>query len=126
MPRALKTCSTPGCPELVPTGRCTGCSAAAETRRGTAHQRGYDRRHERHFRRRVLAKDPLCVCDNTDHGHGPTCLRPSTVADHHPLSRRELVDAGHNPNNPDHGRGLCKPCHDRHTSTAQPGGWNAR
>ena len=126
MPRALKTCSTPRCPELVPigTGRCDGCVAQAEQQRGTARQRGYDAKHERTFRAKVLRRDPLCVCEDQDHDHGRQCLRASTVADHHPLSRRELVDAGQNPNDPKHGRGLCKGCHDRHTAEAQPGGWH--
>ena len=124
MPHALKTCSTPGCPELVTSGRCPHCHAQAEQQRGTAAERGYDAKHRRIFRTRVLRKNPLCVCTDQDHDHGAQCLRASTVADHHPLSRRELVDAGLNPNNPDRGRGLCKPCHDRHTSQAQPGGWH--
>ncbi|MGW1057609.1 hypothetical protein [Micromonospora rubida] len=126
MPRALKTCSTPGCPELVRTGRCPTCQANAEARRGTARQRGYDRQHETRFRAKVLRRNPLCVCETTGHHHGAQCLRPSSVADHHPLSRRELVDAGLDPNDPRHGRGLCEGCHNRHTSEAQPGGWNAR
>jgi 5-methylcytosine-specific restriction protein A len=49
----------------------------------------------------------------------------ATVADHYPLSRKELIDAGLDPNDPQHGRGLCKPCHDRETAQNQPGGWNA-
>lgn len=124
--RALKVCSTRGCPELVQSGRCPTCQANAEQRRGTAAQRGYDSKHRSTFRRNVLRKNPLCVCEDQGHDHGTQCLRPSTVADHHPLSRKELVDAGLNPNDPAHGRGLCKGCHDRHTSEAQPGGWNAR
>ena len=126
MPRALKTCSTPGCPELVTTGRCPDCRAKAETQRGTAAQRGYDSRHRRAFRTAVLRRDPLCVCTNQAHGHGPACLRPSRHADHHPRSRRELETAGLNPNDPQHGRGLCGTCHSKHTSAEQPGGWNAR
>lgn len=126
MAQALKVCSTKGCPELVAEGRCPTCRANAEQERGTAAQRGYDQKHRRVFRARVLRKNPLCVCTDQGHNHGAQCLRPSTVADHHPLSRKELVDAGLNPNDPRHGRGLCKGCHDRHTSEAQPGGWNAR
>lgn len=126
MPRALKTCPTPGCPELVPAGRCTACAAKAEARRGTARQRGYDGTHERRFRTGVLRRDPLCVCEDQAHDHGTQCLRPSIHADHHPRSRRELADAGLDPNDPHHGRGLCPSCHSKHTATAQPGGWNAR
>ncbi|GAB3817710.1 hypothetical protein [Micromonospora zhanjiangensis] len=124
MPRALKPCSTPGCPELVRTGRCSTCTGQAEQQRGTAAQRGYGARHRRRFRTRVLQRNPLCVCVDTSHDHGTQCLRPSTVADHHPRSRRELEAAGLDPNDPAYGRGLCKGCHDRHTAAAQPGGWN--
>jgi 5-methylcytosine-specific restriction protein A len=49
----------------------------------------------------------------------------ATVADHYPLTRKELVERGMDPNNPDAGRGLCKPCHDRYTAISSPGGWNA-
>lgn len=133
MARALKVCPCTGCPahdgscpELVTSGRCTGCARTADRARGTRQQRGYGAAHVNRFRRGVLRKNPLCVCTDQGHGHGPRCLAPSTVADHWPLSRRELVDAGLDPNDPAHGRGLCKPCHDRHTATAQPGGWNNR
>ncbi|ROT29675.1 holin [Micromonospora sp. HM5-17] len=125
MPRALKICSQPGCPELTASGRCAAHTRDADQRRGTRHQRGYGRAHERRFRTGVLRRDPLCVCTDTSHGHGPACLRPSTVADHWPRDRRELVRLGLDPDDPQYGRGLCKPCHDRHTAQAQPGGWHA-
>ena len=126
MPRALRVCSRPGCPNLTPSGRCGTHRHEADQARGSRQQRGYGPAHINRFRPGVLRRDPLCVCVDQAHNHGPLCLAPSTVADHWPLSRREQVDAGLDPNNPDNGRGLCKPCHDTHTSTAQPGGWNAR
>lgn len=126
MPRALKPCSRPGCPELVASGRCTTCQGQADKRRGTRQERGYGKAHTNRFRPGVLRRHPLCVCEDQDHGHGPRCLAPSTVADHYPRSRRELVATGLDPNDPKHGRGLCKPCHDRHTAEAQPGGFLAR
>lgn len=126
MPRALKTCPVPGCPELVTSGRCANHEQQADRRRGTRHQRGYSKAHTNRFRPGVLKRNPLCVCTDQTHGHGTECLRPSTVADHWPLSKRELQVQGMDDNDPEHGRGLCKPCHDRHTSTAQPGGWNVR
>ncbi|TDE02854.1 hypothetical protein E1269_21390 [Jiangella asiatica] len=65
----------------------------------------------------------MCTeCDD----HATPCSRPSTDADHHPLSRRELIAAGLNPDDPKHGRGLCSLCHKRSTAKHQPGGWNAR
>jgi 5-methylcytosine-specific restriction protein A len=131
--RALKVCPCTGCtahdnscPELVATGRCQRCNQAAEQRRGSANARGYGRAHRLGFRAQVLRDQPLCVCTDEQHGHGPKCLIPSRVADHHPLSRRELEQAGLNPNDPKHGRGLCDSCHNKHTADAQPGGWNAR
>jgi 5-methylcytosine-specific restriction protein A len=125
MPRAMKTCSTPRCPNLVTAGRCATCTTAAEQARGNATSRGYGGRHRRHFRRGVLRRDPLCVCVDQAHGHGPQCLVPSTVADHWPHDRRELVRLGLDPDDPQHGRGLCATCHNQHTSRAQPGGWHA-
>lgn len=117
MARAMKVCSTPGCAEIVKTGRCTGCDANAERARGTAAERGYTRGHQT-FRAAVLRRDPICVI--------PDCYLPSKHADHHPRDRRELVALGLNPNDPQYGRGLCHGHHSKHTSEAQPGGWNAR
>lgn len=125
MPRALRPCTAPGCPNLTKRGRCQGCQAQAERARGTARQRGYDGRHERIFRAGVLRRDPLCVCTDQGHGHGPRCLRPSRVADHWPLSRRELVARGLDPYDPAHGRGLCSVCDPKQTARRQPGGWAA-
>jgi 5-methylcytosine-specific restriction protein A len=115
--RASKVCSTPGCPNIVDHGRCPDCTAKAETRRGTARQRGYDERHARRFRRAVLARDPICKLCHTDW---------SKHADHWPLSRRDLELRGLDPNDPQHGRGLCARCHSSETAALQPGGWNAR
>lgn len=122
---AWTVCSTPGCPEYARRGRCDGCRRKAEQRRGTARQRGYDTRHETRFRRAVLARDPACVCAETGHGHGDPCGQPSQHADHHPLSRRELVEQGLDPNDSRHGRGLCQRCHAKETARHQPGGWAA-
>lgn len=126
MPRAMRVCSRSGCPELTTGGRCATCQTAADQQRGTAAQRGYGAAHRRRFRAGVLRRDPLCVCDDQAHGHEPQCLIPSTVADHHPRDRRELVRLGLDPDDSQYGRGLCKGCHDRHTATEQPGGWHAR
>jgi len=115
---AMRVCPTPGCPSRVTTsGQCARCRAAAEQRRGTPHQRGYGTVHRHRFRAGVLARDPTCVLCKA---------APSTVADHWPLSRRELVAQGLDADDDQYGRGLCKRCHDRHTAAAQPGGWNAR
>jgi len=125
MPRAQKTCSTPSCPEIVASGRCEDCKRDAERQRGTASQRGYGHKHRTGFRAAVLRRDPICRCtdDHRDHCGG---LAASTVADHHPHSRRDLVALGLDPNNPNHGRGLCTTCHGWWTSQERPGGWHAR
>ena len=112
-----KPCTQPGCPVLVPAGqgRCEGCEKAAEARRGSSWQRGYDRRHQA-WRRAVLARDRWCV----------VCGDTATEADHWPRSRRELVAAGLSPVDPSCGRGLCKRCHSRATAMFSPGGWAER
>lgn len=126
MPRASTVCPTTGCPNITVGGRCPACKAKADRLRGTATERGYTGRGHRAFHRAVLRRDPRCVCDDTSHGHGVPCWQPSTDADHHPVSRRDLVAAGLNPNDPRRGRGLCGTCHDKATAANQPGGWNNR
>lgn len=113
-----RVCSTPGCPNIH-----DGATSRCPTHEGQAKRthwektRAYSTKGHRQFRAHVLRRDPICVlCE----------LRESTVADHHPRSRRELEALGLNPNNPDYGRGLCVPCHNAETAAHQPGGWNAR
>ncbi|MCG6499450.1 holin [Kitasatospora sp. A2-31] len=124
--RALTVCTVAGCPELTPGGRCPTHQAEAERARGTRTQRGYGQQHRIRFRPGVLQRDPLCVCTEQGHGHGQPCGQPSQHADHWPLSRRELVAAGDDPDDPRHGRGLCHRCHSRETALHQPGGWADR
>lgn len=112
-------CSQPGCPTYVPQGqsRCDEHSRHADRRRGTAAERGYTGRGHKGFRALVLERDPICVICR---------LATATVADHYPVSRRDLVESGADPNDPVHGRGLCSSCHGRETAKHQPGGWNSR
>lgn len=123
-PKRLRVCSVPRCPEYTRNGKCEKHRREAEQARGSARDRGYDRDHERLFRRPVLQRDPTCVCTDEHHGHGTPCGQPSRHADHHPHSRRDLQAQGLNPNNPKYGRGLCGPCHSSETAQHQPGGWN--
>lgn len=123
---AGRVCPVAGCPTITTGGRCDTHQRDADLARGTATQRGYTSRGHQRFRRTVLRRDPACVCTDMNHGHPALCGARSTVADHWPRSRRQLVDAGANPDDPAHGRGLCKPCHDRRTAADQPGGWNTR
>lgn len=117
--KALSVCSRPGCSELSAGGRCAKCRREADQARGNRHERGYGYDHETRFRAGTLAKDPVCVLCRS---------APSTVADHHPLDRRELVARDMDPNDPAHGRGLCASCHGKATQAnlGQRGGWNAR
>ncbi|MDX3748719.1 holin [Streptomyces sp. AK08-02] len=123
--RGWRVCSVSGCPEYTQQGKCNAHRAEADQRRGSARQRGYDHEHETRFREPVLKRDPTCVCGVEAHGHGSPCGQPSRHADHHPLDRRALTAAGLDPNDPQHGRGLCGPCHSSHTAREQPGGWHA-
>lgn len=115
MPRAMKACPVPGCATPTAGGRCPEHHKAADLGRGTAAERGYTSAGHRRFRRHVLRRDPLCVL----------CGRVATIADHWPTSRRDLLALGLDPDDPQRGRGLCKPCHDRETARHQPGGWAA-
>jgi 5-methylcytosine-specific restriction protein A len=124
----------PPCPLFVTTPGAYQCDdhtrsrrQASDRTRGTFRQRGYGPLHGASFRAGVLARDPTCVCvDCPEHGGG-RCLRESSIADHWPLSRRQLAATpGADPDDPVHGRGLCKVCHDRSTAREQPGGWNRR
>ncbi|MEU4570849.1 hypothetical protein [Micromonospora sp. NPDC023956] len=116
MRRALKVCSQPGCPDLTDTGRCTDHRRQAEQARGTSSQRGYGSRWARR-RADYLRRNPTCALDG----------ERATVADHWPVSRRDLVAQGVTDPDADHRlRPLCAPCHGRQTAEHQPGGFNAR
>lgn len=118
--RALTTCTQPGCPVLTDAGRCHQHRREADTARGTATQRGYTGRSHQRFRRAVLRRDRICVLCAAEHR-----TTPATVADHFPRSRRELLAADLDPDDPRYGRGLCEAHHNRETAQHQPGGWNA-
>ncbi|RZE73308.1 hypothetical protein C0R02_27625 [Streptomyces albidoflavus] len=72
----------------------------------------------------------MCRCDQDCQRAGRPlhaagdCDELSTVADHWPRTRRQLVTDGEDPNDPAHGRGLCEGCHNRHTARSSPGGWH--
>jgi 5-methylcytosine-specific restriction protein A len=113
--RPKPPCSRPGCEHSKP---CPIHTKQANRQRGSASQRGYGQQHRDRFRRGVLDRDPVCVlCHQA----------PATVADHHPTSRRDLAARGLDPDDPQHGRGLCASCHGKVTQAnpQQRGGWNA-
>lgn len=114
MPRRTpKPCTTPGCPNLTPTGRCPECRAAAENRRQSGAAK-YGTRHRTAFRPAVLAKNAGRCID---------CDAPATIADHSPRDRDELQRLGLDPDDPQYGEPRCKPCHDRRTALTKPAGF---
>lgn len=101
--RAQKVCSLPGCPNLTQAGRCGSCSTAAERYRGTAAERGYDKRW-RLFRAEFLFENPFC----SEAG----CFSLATDVDH--------IDGlgPHGPRgyDPDNCQGFCHPHHSQKTA----------
>lgn len=126
MPRALRVCSVPGCPNLCSGGRCDQCRAQAERdRAGHKLRGGGNDARWRARRHQCLVRDPLCVCADDGHGHdGRECIRPSAVADHSPRTKRELIDQGvRDPDALEFLQGKCKSCHDRISARDSPGGF---
>lgn len=113
--RPQQPCTSPGCPRKTRTGRCDTC----RTQKRTAYRRRNRRQHDYGprwpaFRLNYLLANPRCVI----------CARLSTVPDHWPVSRRDLLAGGIlDPDQDQYVRPLCKPCHDRQTAIHQPGGW---
>lgn len=112
----MKVCNIPGCPNLFngKGGRCNEHQRQARAAR--TDNKVYSSKGHRNFRATVLARDPICVTSG--------CIQWATVADHYPQTRRELVEQGLNPNDPQYGRGLCAPHHNQWTAQTSPGGWN--
>lgn len=129
MPRAGKICSVAGCPEIVHgSGQCDAHKkAASKSRGGYATRGGGNQTQWRRARARCLRRDLFCVCPDEQHGHGPQCMAPATVADHYPDTKAELVQLGVTDVDALHRlRGLCASCHSKHTAATTPGGWNRR
>ncbi|NDK31192.1 holin [Nesterenkonia sp. Hz 6-5] len=110
---AARVCSTPRCPNLTGIngepqtgGRCGDCKARADRARRPDGNPYTTTGHHR-FRDEVLARDPICTLCRAAR---------STVADHYPMERVDLIANALDPNDPSHGRGLCKLCHDKHTA----------
>lgn len=106
MPRAPKTCSTPGCTALTHNGsRC----AAHPRRSGRFQQRPGTPRTAttewKKLRAAVLRRDPMCQIRRPG-----ICQGASVIADH-----IKCRAAGGN-NDMSNLRGACRPCSDWHTS----------
>lgn len=104
--RARRPCSATECGNwAVDRGLCAGHARAREDDRGSASDRGYGARW-RAIRERFLAENPWCL----------DCGRAAEVADHAPISRRELVAAGDpDPDDPSHLEPRCTSCHNSRT-----------
>ena len=123
---AMHNCPKAGCPNLTKEqGQCPACRAQADRAR-RPDGNPYATAGHKAFRAEVLARDPYCVCRGECEHHVGQCGKPSTVADHDPVERRDLVDQGLDPNDPKYGRGKCKHCHDARTARTSKGGWNNR
>ena len=105
---ARTVCAEPGCPTVVDRGRCD------QHRRGD--QRGprfrYGGRRWRRIRAQFLAANPACL----------DCGGSATVADHAPVSRRELIARGEaHPDAHRHLQPRCASCHSRRTVAVDGG-----
>jgi 5-methylcytosine-specific restriction protein A len=110
--KAMRPCVRNGCGKkaLPKLGTCrahTQQVRAHSDRKREGTRGSYSHKAWRECRAVVLDVNPWCVL----------CGHLATVADHHPIKRRDLVAQGLDPNDPDRCRSLCKPCHDRHTGT---------
>ncbi|KFI51709.1 hypothetical protein [Bifidobacterium biavatii] len=128
-----RVCSTSSCPHLVqsPASKCEECRRRQEDRRRTRGASPYNTAGHRRFRAQVLARDPFCVCPG-DIGsggcgkHHGMCGRRSSVADHYPYERVELIDMSLDPDDPQYGRGLCAACHNAKTARTRPAGFRSQ
>ena len=99
-------CPEPGCPTIVEGGgRCARHGRPTKPRPTTTEQ-GYGSAWRR-VRDRFIARHRVCV----------DCGGPSSVADHDPVTRRELVARGDpDPDAEHHLVPRCGPCHSRKTA----------
>lgn len=108
----MKVCSTPGCPELTPSGKCEAHRTEAR-RANDAKRPRSERRYGRTFetnRLILLARHPYCACG---------CGKPSNTADHWPETRASLVARGvTDPDALHRLRALNSACHNRETARA--------
>lgn len=112
--RALRPCTHPGCPALLPGGgRCQAHQKAEarayDERRGSAASRGYDATWRR-LRVQFLRQNPLCECD--DCGAGAIRMTLAEVVDHIiPIEERPDLRLDWS-----NLRSMSKRCHDAHTA----------
>lgn len=112
-----RPCCIPGCPALLPSGRCQAHQRAYDhqerERRGSAFARGYGKTWQR-ARVIWLAAHPICADPFGSHG---VVIMPATVVDHivpHHGDMKKFWRTGNV-------QSLCKRCHDRKTATEDGG-----
>ncbi len=87
----MSVCTEPGCPVIVTKGRCSKHGPIARIRPSITAQ-GYGARW-RKVRDAFIAAHRVCAGDGAG-GHHRNCNGLATVADHDPITRRELVERG--------------------------------
>ncbi len=119
----MRVCGVPGCPSVYPRSEGSRCAAHRKAARQARYETNnvYSSKAHRAFRNAVLTRDVYCQALGPD-----GCVQFATVADHYPLTRRELVELGLDPNSPTAGRGLCATHHNQHTAATTPSGWADR
>jgi len=112
--RAPGVCGKPGCGRLSDSRFCEAHAnqdprllrrRQFDAARGSAHARGYGRRHEK-LRLLILARDPLCRIAHFCDGQAP-----STIADHIKPRNAGGEDSMENM------QGACERCHNWKTAT---------
>ncbi len=104
---APRMCSRPSCKGIVRSLVCSECGTQwkeRNTNRGSAAERGYDRKWQR-YRARYLARHPLCeVCKATGRSAAATVV-------HHIVEVNGQADALFW--EPTNHQALCRGCHER-------------
>ncbi|HSZ70226.1 MAG TPA: hypothetical protein VK756_07680 [Solirubrobacteraceae bacterium] len=122
MTAAPQLCSTPGCWNLVPSGKCSECASdrrrEERARRASPADLGYDSRWRR-TAGRFLKYHPQCECD--DCLKLPRERRAKATEVHHRDGCGPLGPAGHKWFNL---RAMAGEHHSKETAKQQPGGWN--
>ena len=101
-----RVCATPGCGLSATDRFCDQCRTVGTSARGTACERGYDRRW-RNASKRFLIEHPLCAaCEAQGR------VTAAAVVDHIEPHRGDPELFW----DPDNWQGLCTPCHNRKTA----------
>ncbi len=120
--KSLRPCSSPGCPELVRSGRyCQQHKKVHQRRydkqRGTSAQRGYGA-NWRKLRKMVLARDPICEDPFGLHEKYNEVVSANEVDHIIPLKNGGTNEMGNL-------QALCRSCHSRKTAV-EDGRWGGR